>query len=159
MKNFKVIDKDTNKEYWISRSIAVASFIFYHEPNTNNIYVLANKRGDGTPDFQHCWNCPCGYLDFDETLKDAAIREIFEETGYIINSENLTINSINDDPKDSNKQNVTIRFVAHLTKMPDYKERLGGEQNEVDDIKWILINDIDNYDWAFNHNKLIKLMA
>ena len=64
MNNFPVI-KD-GKEYWISRSIAVACFVY--KIVNDEIYVLANKRGSGTPDFQGYWYCPCGYLDYDETL-------------------------------------------------------------------------------------------
>lgn len=44
------------------------------------MYFLANKRGTETPDFQGYWNCPCGYIDFDETEEDAVCREIMEET-------------------------------------------------------------------------------
>lgn len=31
------------------------------------------------PDFQGYWGLPCGYLDWDETLSEAVIREVWEE--------------------------------------------------------------------------------
>lgn len=68
MKNFQVTSKEDNQKYWISRSCAVAMFLFSRD-KFGNLCVLANKRGTGTPDFQGYWNCPCGYIDFDETEK------------------------------------------------------------------------------------------
>ena len=39
-----------------------------------------------------------------------------------------------------------------LSKRADILNKLkGGEANEVDDVKWIPIEDIDKYEWAFNH--------
>lgn len=37
---------------------------------------------NGTPHAQPCWTMPGGGVEFDESLKDALAREIFEETGY-----------------------------------------------------------------------------
>lgn len=98
MKNFKVTAKEDNKEYWISRSVAVIAYIFYHNIINNKLFVLADKRGQGTPDFQGYWNCPCGYLDFDETLSEAASREVFEETGYVIDPNYLQMIGISQLP-------------------------------------------------------------
>lgn len=155
MHNFQITAKEDNKKYWISRSIAVASFIFFKEKD-GSLFVLANKRGKGTPDFQGMWNCPCGYLDFDETLEQAASREVFEETGVIIDPKKFIFHYINSDPKDSNKQNVTVRFKVFLSKRPETMPRFGGEQNEVDKILWIPVKTIDKFKWAFNHDRIIK---
>ena len=76
MKNFPI--EHEGKIYWISRAIGVAGYIFCYD---DELKILANKRGSGTPDFQGYWNCPCGYLDFDETTAQACSREIKEETG------------------------------------------------------------------------------
>lgn len=31
-----------------------------------------------------------------------------------------------------------------------------GEDNEVEEVKWIDIRKLNNYKWAFNHNKIIE---
>lgn len=139
MKNFSV--KVDNKEYWISRSIAVAAFLFTKDKD-NDLCVLANKRGPGTPDFQGYWNCPCGYLDFNETTLEAVYREVFEETGVIC-PEYMTLFGVESDPQ-ANHQNVTIRYCGFVDN-PTYKERTGGEENEVSDIQWIKVDLLDNY--------------
>ena len=145
---------------WVHRSIAVAGFIFCRI--NNEWCVLANQRGEGAPDFQGYWNCPCGYLDFDETLAEACSREIYEETGVKIEPSALYMCSVNDDPKDSNRQNVTMRFMAvvdesHIGISTNaIKGQLGGEENEVKAIMWVKMSDLDNYQWAFNHRHLIE---
>ena len=76
MNNFPITQD--GKTYWISRSMAVSCFVF--APINGEWHVLANQRGTGTPDYQGYWNVPCGYLDFDETTKHGALREVFDAT-------------------------------------------------------------------------------
>ena len=107
MKNFPV-DYE-GKTYWISRSVAVAGFIF-RKDDGGNLLVLVNKRGPGCPDNVGKWVCPCGYLDYGETLKQAIVREIHEETGVTIPISILRLVRIDDVPE--GRQNVTIEFIA-----------------------------------------------
>ena len=89
MKNYSITietGEHAGETVWVHRSIAVAGFIFCRI--NNEWCVLANQRGEGAPDFQGYWNCPCGYLDFDETLAEACSREIYEETGVNIEPSN-----------------------------------------------------------------------
>ena len=72
----------------------------------------------------------------------------------------LNVIHVETDPTECNNGNVTIRHTAFLGKIiPHYVTKKGGEINEVDDVKWIPIDDIDNYKWAFNHRKTIELYA
>jgi 8-oxo-dGTP pyrophosphatase MutT (NUDIX family) len=100
------------------------------------------------------WNCPCGYLDFDETTKQAAMREVFEETGVQLTSAKFWGY---DDSPHSNLQNVTFRFYSIITNpqpstVSVSTEGRGGEADEVGAISWIPINKIDEFEWAFEHN-------
>lgn len=153
MKNFPInID---GKEYWIARNVAVSCFVF---TKINKEWcVLANKRGNKTPDFQGFWNCPCGYLDFDETTEQAAKREVFEETGIELSY--VKFWEFDDNPN-SNLQNITFRYYSFVYNSnfnlnTNAKSR-GGEDGEVSEIKWIPIKNINEYDWAFGHDKLIN---
>lgn len=142
---------------WYSRSIATALFVFCKNKK-NQWCVLASERGEEAADFKGFWNCPCGYLDFDETTKDCARRECFEETGVDINSSLITFVSYEDDPVTANRQNVTFRFYAKvedkLTEDFTFSKK-NNEGLEVGRISWIPIEDIDNYKWAFEHKKRI----
>lgn len=161
MKNFPVIDKETGREYWISRSIAVVVKVIAKDIRGNS-YILAVKRGKGTPDSEYIgkYCMPCGYLDYDETTKQAAQRELQEETGLTFPISDFKLVSINDDPKGDKRQNVTFRYlVKSLTPIEDLELMFttkNAEKNEVDYIRFINIENIDLYEWAFNHNSLIK---
>ena len=157
MKNFpfKAINPDTGKEqiFWYSRSMAAAIFVF--APNKDEeLCILANKRGPGCPDFIGCWCCPCGYLEYEDTLKEAGVRECKEETGVIISIDSVKFAEINDDPKDSNHQNVTARFYTTLDSVVTTSNS-ENEDEETSDIQWIPIKELNNYNWAFNHDRII----
>lgn len=159
MKNFPIIDKETGREYWISRSIAVLGIVTATDYNGVE-HILAVQRGIGTPDpeFVGAWCLPCGYLDFDETCKEAVSREVKEETGIDISPDKFELVYINDDPKSDKRQNITLRFKAELIEYANDVKLTDkfSETNEVMDIKWIPIDWVDNYKWAFNHEKIIK---
>ena len=146
------------KTVFSGRFVAVSGFIFAIVDGKYSI--LANLRGEGTPDYQNHWNAVCGFLECFENSKEGIQREIFEECGFIINTDDLKIVHVETEPEECNNGNVTIRHRAFLGKIiPQYVTKEGGEENEVDSVKWIPIDEIDNYKWAFNHRKTIELYA
>ena len=146
------------KTVFSGRFCAVAGFVY---AIVNGKYsILANLRGPGTPDYQGCWNAVCGFLERYENSKEGIAREILEECGFQIDTDDLKVIHIETEPEECNNGNVTIRHHAFLGKIiPHYVKREGGEENEVDNIKWIPLDEIDNYKWAFNHRKTVKLYA
>lgn len=146
------------KTVFAARYCAVAGFVYAIVDGKYSI--LTNLRGPGTPDYQGCWNAPCGFLEKFENSKEGIAREMLEECGFQIDTDDLEIIHVETDPEECNNGNVTIRHRAFLGKIvPHYVERNGGEENEVDSIKWIPIDEIDNYKWAFNHRKTVELYA
>lgn len=144
------------------RYCAVSAFVF---AVVNGKYsVLANQRGPGTPDFQGCWNCPCGFLERNEDSRHGAVREIQEETMEIIEPEELKIVYVETEPEKCNNGNVTIRHRAFIGKQTQINKGRawtvenygGGEKNEVTNVKWIPVDDIDCFDWAFHHEETIE---
>lgn len=147
------------KTVFSGRFCAVSGFIY---AIVNGKYcILANLRGQGTPDYQGCWNAPCGFLECYETSKEGIQREIYEECKFIVRTEDLEVIHVETDPAECNNGNVTVRHKAFLGKIiPSYlKKADGGEENEVDSVKWIPVDEFDNYKWAFNHAKTTKLYA
>ena len=143
---------------WFSRSMATAIFVFCKDAD-GDWCVLASERGKEAADFRGMWNCPCGYLDFDETTKECAVRECFEETGVKLDPSQLTFINYEDDPVTANRQNVTFRFGARITDKitTDFEfSKKNNEGEEVGEIKWVKVNDIDDYEWAFNHKTRIN---
>lgn len=154
MKNFPV--KHEGKEYWISRSVAVAVTIFTHNEN-GDFCVLANKRGKGLPNHVGEWNVVSGYIDFDETLKQACVREVKEETGVDINNVNLYQMAIEDEPSREN-QVILFRYAGYLPFGSRHElTNKYSEPDEVEEIKWIPIDELNNYQWTSEkHRDLIK---
>ena len=162
MKNFPIkVQEDTiingenmkGKTFWVSRSCAVAVFVF---ANIKGIwYVLANQRGKGCPDYQGYWNCPCGYVDYNETIREAAYRELWEES--MLNKSDVKLRQVgfNDNPND-NKQNITFRLVGLIdtNSLPEIYCEFS-EPDEIENLAWIPLAEIGIYNWAFNHDKLI----
>lgn len=112
MKNFPITIKEDlivdeenmkGKTVWISRSCAVAGFVFMY---LNGIYYIL--AGKGCPGY-----CPCGYVDYGETTEEAIRREIHEETGFKCPF-CLTLCGINDAPT----ENITLRYGIILDGSP-----------------------------------------
>lgn len=146
------------KTVFSGRFCAVSGFVYAIVDGKYSI--LANLRGPGTPDYQGCWNAVCGFLERYETSKEGIAREMLEECGFQIDLDDLKVVHVETEPEECNNGNVTIRHTAFLGKIiPHYVEKEGGEENEVDSVKWIPIDDIDDYKWAFNHRKTVELYA
>lgn len=149
------------RQIWVSRSVAVAvSIVLVYERQP---YILVNQRGTGVPDFQGYWNLPCGYLDYDETTEEAAVREVWEECG--VNARLLLENceaeffsqpwDISSVPT-SEKQNVTVHhgLYARVNELPELSNAYN-EPNETADIRWLPLADVDSLKYAFNHRARI----
>lgn len=154
MKNYPLINPETGKEVWISRSVAVAVSVF---TKVNGKYcVLANKRGPGLPNHVGQWNVISGYIDYDETLKEAAVREVFEETGVKININDLNLYCFEDDPKREN-QVILFRYFCWYNGPKDVLTNKNCEPNEVDEVKWVPLSELNDYEWTSeNHKRMIR---
>lgn len=151
------------KVVWESRSIAVSGTIILKMDD--NFFVLGAKRGKKAADYQGYWNLICGYLDWNETLSEAIEREIWEEVGFDLNitKKFLLVDKLNetwridDDPIKSNRQNITHHFGGIF--VSDKFPELVIDGKETEDALWINIEAIDEYNWAFDHDKIIKLFV
>ena len=169
-KNFQIVDKETNKSYWISRSVAVTGLIAA-EGKDGEVYFLLERRGPGCPDNIGKLCSICGYLDWDETLEEAIVRETYEETGYKfdVSSDLIEQWKIKSDPNE-NHQNVVVRFII-LPQIENLQEGLkngtintrteerGGEPDEVSEIglySYEEIKKLKSEDFAFGHKEMIE---
>ena len=82
------------------------------------------------------WNFPAGHLDFNESLKEGAIREIKEETGCDVELDGVCYianNVLEDD---------LLIMIIFNTKL--IKEDIKFDQEEILDVKWFEYNEIVN---------------
>ena len=160
--NISAVFNHPGHTLWSSRYCAISAFVFTQV--NGETFVLANKRGKGTPDFKGFWNCPCGFLEGNETAEEGCAREVKEETGVIIDPKLLLLQGVETNPQFCNNGNVSLRYVAALQdnkyffNVPKVSDLVGGEKNEVEAINWINIDKLTDYQWAFNHDTRIKEM-
>lgn len=78
-------------------------------------FVLLIERG--REPFKNKWALPGGFLDMDETLEQACIRELQEETGLKVETmqQFRAYDAINRDPR---HRTISVVFWAELNEMP-----------------------------------------
>ncbi len=105
--NFRYLKMPINQNIKITVDIAIFS------TDENNVSILLVKRKNEP--FKGQWVLPGGFVDAGETLEDAAIRELEEETSLKIKS--LTQFKAYGDPgRDPRGQTVTIVFMGKVQK-------------------------------------------
>ena len=157
--NSWLVDKEDCRTLYDGRYCAVSGFFFAVVDGKYS--VLAEKRGEGTPDFQGLWCCPCGFLEGDENAKEGIKRETYEETGIEVRYDKIKFVEAETEPALCNNGNVTLRHTGFLGKQEKIDRELwtgdrGGEKKEVAEVAWIPISHVDRYEWAFGHANVIK---
>jgi 8-oxo-dGTP diphosphatase len=91
---------------------AVTADIIILKKNNNQQFVLLIERKH--PPFEGMWALPGGFLEMDETLEEAALRELREETGVtgIELKQFHTFSKVNRDPRHRTITAVFIGFTA-----------------------------------------------
>jgi 8-oxo-dGTP pyrophosphatase MutT (NUDIX family) len=165
---------DGDRHVWLSRSNTVAAQVCLFNKEDGCWYVLLNQRGPNTPDAQGLWNFPCGYLDWDETLAEAMVREVWEECGlYLPDLAAMKgFNQANCDcVKDINSNEIKPWYISdklrgiqnitfHYSVLINWESRPfpklspeNCEPGEVSDIDWVKIESAKSMDLAFSHNE------
>lgn len=122
--------------------------------HNDQAYVLCNKRGNSTSEYKDMWNLPSGYLEFNEDTIDASIRETREECGIIIPRELVKEVEHSSDPK-NNRQNIIFRHIAILPEEYYYKPLKAENNDEVSEIRWLTLSEIDSFEFAWNQKATI----
>ena len=153
-----------NETIWISRAVAVVGILIFRNTDTQIDYVLLEKRSE-IMDHPNQWCVPCGYIDFNEDGWECLTRVVWEETGFYLSNyeKNIVFDNdkqpffVNTNPSE-NRQNIALRFgVIFEFKKNDFPYEITNNINkEVSDIQFVTLDNVDNYDMAFNHDIIIK---
>lgn len=119
------------------------------------IFVLCGERSQNAFDYQGKLNVPCGHLDWNENIFECGIREVYEETGYLIDQP-LNIIGANTEPN-TNRQNVEFTLIGHIFIEGEELPKIESTR-EMNNVQWLKVTDDllqDSDAWAFKHNELI----
>lgn len=98
------------------------------------------------------WSLPSGFLGRDETLAEAVLRELREETGWEGRVTSLFI--IKSDPNRPHEDRQNVSF--HLLVTP--LQEAGGHDNESTEVAWVDIADLPPLSaLAFDHGEAVAL--
>lgn len=162
------------KEVWDSRSVAVVGMILMRHEGEN--YVIIGKRGPALPNEIGRWCMPCGYLDKNETCEEAVVREVWEESGFNVYKSMEQYNIIHDQMHfpwkinsipEGDLQTVSMHYALYLSSeanmyrdvasLPELTFEHNKHAGEVDDVRWVNVKNLWEYDICFNHDSTINV--
>ena len=83
------------------------------------------------------WSFPAGHVEEHELIKEAAIREVYEETGCKVKLTGvLPISSVN---LENGETAIMVRFTADIL-----EENIKFDTKEILDVKWVKLKDVKN---------------
>ncbi|MCS7109682.1 MAG: NUDIX hydrolase [Candidatus Micrarchaeota archaeon] len=98
--------------------------------------------------FKGKWALPGGFVEINENVQDAAVREVKEETGLDI--ELIDVIGIYSEPYRDRRNTISIAFLATIKN----NDKIKVDKKEIDDAKFFTFKKIPKL--AFDHNKMIE---
>ena len=117
--------------------------IFIHDKRD---FILIKRLNDP---FKGYWALPGGFVEYGESVEDAAVREAKEETSIDVELERL-VNVYSKPDRDPRGHTVTVVYIAK----GDFKDRKAS--SDACEIGIFSEDMLDKIDIAFDHAKIIK---
>jgi len=112
------------------------------------ILVVKRKRNP----FKDELAIPGGFVNQNETVEQAAVREIMEETALPIRLKEIL--GVYSDPKrDPRKHIITTVFIGEIIGNKKIEPVAGDDASA---IKWISIGSISDFKFAFDHKRILN---
>lgn len=127
-------------------ALAVDCVVFGLDETDLKVLLIQRRL---TP-FQHAWALPGGFVRLDETLDDAARRELQEEAGVtdVYLEQLYSFGALDRDPRE---RVVTVAYYA-LAKLSDHKIRAATDAMGVG---WFALDDLPKL--AFDHGEIVRV--
>ena len=136
------------------RYSSVATYIFCVNNQGQRCVLAGKRRGFGSAGM---YNVPTGLVgdnDYNESVEDASVREVYEESGLRI-SKSLLRDAGDTPYRNRYGEQLGKNFVVCLEGTTD-DYRLGRGDGENDPFIWIPEEAIDAVPWAFGMDKIVK---
>lgn len=134
--------------YEYPRPAVTADIIVLKTVNNQQFVLLIERK---FPPFKGMWALPGGFMNMDETLEEAALRELEEETGIsgVILEQFHTFSSIDRDPR---HRTITTVFIGHIN--DNTIELEAGD--DAANVNWFASDKLPPL--AFDHEEVLKLV-
>lgn len=111
-------------------------------PAEDGIYLIRRANDP----FEGEWALPGGFVEVGETVENAAVREVEEETGLEVEIERL-VGVYSDPERDPRGHNVSVVFLARIA---------GGEPEAATDAAEVAVLDPGSVELAFDHRRVVE---
>lgn len=125
-----------------NQSLTVDTIIF---DESENIILIKRKNNP----YKDHWALPGGFVEYGETVENAAIRETKEETNIDVTLTSL-VNVYSKPDRDPRGHTVTVAYIAK----GDFNQMKAAD--DACDIKIFSKSDLKKIDLAFDHAKIIE---
>ena len=136
----KCLKDENGNDVWISRSNVVIPVVFKMNEETGDIFTLVEKRGSAVSHTGE-WCCPCGYIDWDETLEEACHREVKEETGLDLDMNKIIF--VNVDTNIYTKNQTIDHWYMCWADGKDFDLSKVETKDEILDLKWLKVAKVE----------------
>ena len=123
---------------------SVTTDIFIFDDDFN--FILIKRKNNP---YKDCWALPGGFVEYGESVENAAIREAKEETNIDVELKEL-VNVYSEPNRDPRGHTITIAYIA---KGDINNRKADSDAKEIDVFSLEKLNEIDI---AFDHEKIIK---
>lgn len=125
-------------------ALTVDAIVFVKEAGSTKVLLI--KRGQEP--YKNRWALPGGFIEMDETLEKACIRELEEETGLVVPAmqQFRTYDAINRDPR---HRTISVVFAAQLNQIT----KVVGSDDAAQ-AKWFSITELPEL--AFDHAQILQ---
>ena len=131
---------------WPRPMVSVDIIVFALSENKAKLLLI--KRGNEP--FKGMWALPGGFVDLDEELEDAAVRELAEETG-LVNISLKQMHTFGGVGRDPRGRQITVAFMGITTE--ELNEIQAGD--DAAEARWFDVEELPR-DLAFDHNEMTK---
>ena len=130
---------------------------------TADMLVVAGARGDdravlmirrGGEPFRGMLALPGGFVDVGETVEQAAVRELREETGVAVEADDLRLAGVYSQPgRDPRGWTVSVLFRVDAGERPDARHG-----DDAAAVEWVSVQDaLAHPTWfAFDHDRMLR---
>lgn len=125
-------------------ALTVDALVYVKENGSFSVLLIQR----GIEPFKGKWALPGGFVNMDELLETACIRELEEETGLLVKqmTQFKTYDAINRDPR---HRTISVVF---STQLPEKAEVKGND--DAAHANWFSINDLP--EMAFDHKEILE---